>query len=346
MNFRPWLRLFRAPNLATAAGDAMAGGATFAIAAGSAAANGGFAASGPVFFPLVRASLCAGAAELFLYMAGLADNDLADEIADRASGKSRPLADGALRRRDVVAARAACFALAAAAGLVGAMPGFWWAAFATLAACILAYNRAKEKLPGLGVLLMGLCRGLGVALGALAAVSTLVMPGERDFNAQDGLLFSAHFALSLCVATTAYTSAVTRLGLREESAAAPLRRRRYLPALVPLFPMALPIALVIQFAVARVPGTNFKNYAPLLGPVFFALCASLAWTRAVRPLGKPHGPAERGRAVGRAIGGLLWMQTSFLIFGLAAPGTSLVVFPIYAALCHALRFAFRSIPGS
>ena len=81
----PWASLFRLPNLATAAGDAVAGGSLAVALAGAAPPEGA-----------VRAVFRAAAVEFFLYLGGLADNDLCDMEADRASGKRRPLATGAL----------------------------------------------------------------------------------------------------------------------------------------------------------------------------------------------------------------------------------------------------------
>ena len=60
MMLRPWLQFFRIPNLPTAPGDALAG------AVMGVALTGGD----------VRHALVAGAAALFLYMYGLADNDI------------------------------------------------------------------------------------------------------------------------------------------------------------------------------------------------------------------------------------------------------------------------------
>ena len=65
------------------------------------------------------------------------------------------------------------------------------------------------------------------------------------------------------------------------------------------------------------------------------------WCAAVAPLGKPHGPRERGRAVGRAIGGLLWMQTGFLCIPLEHSGEPVAAFVAVAAACWLARLAVR-----
>lgn len=342
MRFRPWLVLFRAPNLATAAGDAMAGGACFVFAAATGLSG---TPSGAVWH-FVRAVLCAAASELFFYMAGLADNDLVDETSDRASGKRRPLVNGDLSRRSVRIARAVCLALAAWFGRIAEQPVLWWVVAAALTATILGYNRAKERFTRLGEILMGLCRGFGVLLGCAAAIGALPSVGDRDFNAQDGLLFSFCFAFLLFLATTLLVRSITRIGAGEEFASHALPFRRYFPAAIPFLPVLLPISLLLQFAFAKVPGTHFRNYGPLLAPVALAAVSAVSWVLAVRPLGQPHGPAERGKAVGRTIGALLWMQSSMLVFGLIGIRTPLVAFPLYAVLCHAARFLLRRIPAS
>ena len=91
---KPWLQLFRVPNLPTAVGDAVAGGATVAFAVGR--------SSEEIPGSVVAAALAAGAAELLLYLGGLADNDLVDEEADRAQKhavRSQASVYGLLRKR-------------------------------------------------------------------------------------------------------------------------------------------------------------------------------------------------------------------------------------------------------
>ena len=68
-----------------------------------------------------------------------------------------------------------------------------------------------------------------------------------------------------------------------------------------------------------------------------SLAAFCGWCAAVAPLGRPHGPDERGRAVGRAIGALLWMQTGLLLLGLHPP------FVAFAAALWALRYSIRAL---
>ena len=333
---KPWLQLFRIPNLPTAVGDAVAGGAMVAFLVFGKGVPGS----------VVAAALAAGAAELLLYLGGLADNDLVDEEADRAAGSSRPLATGALSRRAVRIARAACFAAAAAVGLAFRLGAGWWVCAAGLAAAILAYDRAKERLPRLGFLLMGLCRGLAVVSGA-AAVAGVVPPESVEwYDAATSTLDVAWIAsvVPMALGWTLYTAAVTKLGAGEERAAGAMGQRRYAPALLALVPVAFWCLGLVLTATAAIlhPGSlrgSLPSFGPLV-PILGCLAAAATWCAAVWPLGEPHGPRERGRAVGRAIGGLLWMQTGFLCFwGHGVPPVP--AFVGLAAACWIARLAIR-----
>ena len=303
----PWASLFRLPNLATAAGDAVAGGSIAVALAGAAPPEGA-----------VRAVFQAAAIEFFLYLGGLADNDLCDMEADRASGKRRPLAMGALSRRSVRIARAICFlsVLAAVPPHFGRDPARypWFLATLATATAIFLYNRLKEDVPSLGRLLMGLCRGLALAAG-----------------------FAAGAAAAL--GWTLYIAAVTRLGEREENAGAPLGAARLVPWLFAVLPFAPHFA-----ALAR--GSAFSGgpapAAATLAATFCALAAAATWIGATLPLGRPHGPRERGRAVGRTIGGLLWMQTGLALCG-APGGAAQPAFAAFAAACWIFRFAAKRL---
>lgn len=332
---KPWLQLFRIPNLPTAVGDAVAGGAMVAFLIFGKGVPGS----------AVAAALAAGAAELLLYLGGLADNDLVDVEADRAAGSSRPLATGALSRRAVRSARILCFAGAAAVGLAFRLGAGWWGCAAAVAAAILSYNRLKERLPRLGFLLMGLCRGLAVASGAAAVADATPPEAVEWFDATTSSLALSWILVGpMALGWTLYTAAVTKLGAGEERAAGPMGQRRYAPALLALVPVAFWCLGLVLTATAAIlhPGSlrgSVPSFGPLV-PILGCLAAAATWCAAVSPLGEPHGPRERGRAVGRAIGGLLWMQTGFLCFW----GHDLPPVPAFvglAAACWISRLAIR-----
>ena len=322
-----WLKLFRVPNLATAGGEAVAG-AALALALGG---RGGTAAGLAVVG-------CGAAAETLLYLAGLADNDLVDEPADRAAGSNRPLATGELSRRQVVAARAGCFAAALTALAVARPDARSWAAWGAVACAILTYNRIKERLPRMGLLAMGACRSLSVAAGAALALAAIAQP-NTDAGANGAVVGAA---LPWMVAGwTGYVAAITWLGAKEERATGSLPPRRFAPAAFCLVPLAGLCAVS--------PGTGFPLF-----PAAGCAAAALVWCRAVRPLGRPHGPRERGRAVGKAVGALLWMQSGFALGGAvalaeSAPATAAAL-AAYCAACWLFRATARrllpSITGS
>lgn len=183
MHLNAWHRLFRVVNIPTVPGDVFAG----AAAVHAACSAGAFA--------------CAALASIAIYMAGLADNDIVGAPTDAA----RPIPDGEISMRAARIARALCLAAAAAFAMAGGFGILWWACAAALVAACAVYNRTKAW----GV--MGLCRGLDVALGA-----SLATTGEAWF-ARPG-------ALCAVAAMTLYVAALTKYSEGED--ADPRKRRR------------------------------------------------------------------------------------------------------------------------
>lgn len=142
-SWRAWLELLRLPNLFTVPGDVLAGWCL-------AGAGGGWGA----LLPTVLGSLC-------LYAAGLLFNDLFDARIDARERPSRPIPSGRVTRGAVVGAAAA---LSAAGVLLAPLrPALW------LLGAIVFYDALAKRVPGLGVLTMGCCRGLNLLLGAACA---------------------------------------------------------------------------------------------------------------------------------------------------------------------------------
>jgi len=149
--FLAWARLLRLPNLFTVPGDPIAG---FLLAASPHPET-------------VRLASAVGAS-LLLYTAGLIGNDLADINEDRRERPDRPLPSGRISQRQAGIAAVA----AASGGLALAALGDLLSVAAPLAGCIALYT----FLPGgrrIGPLLLGLCRGLSLLLGAAAAGAPL-----------------------------------------------------------------------------------------------------------------------------------------------------------------------------
>ena len=223
-------------------------------------------------------AVAAGVAALALYMFGLADNDIVGVNVD---ALDRPLARGDISLRAAQVARALCLVGAGAVGACALLPPAWWAATLALVGSVFAYNRTKVKW------LMGLCRGLSVACGAFA-VWLPAWGGNGKFV----------IAL-LAIGWMLYIVAVTKLSEGEERDSTGLGGGRYLwgaSAFVPLGACAfMPDPRVVLL--------------PAIGSFF----AFLTWCAAVAPLGVAHVSADRRRAVGQAIGALLYLQIGYML---------------------------------
>lgn len=143
-----WLKLFRIVNLPTVPGDVLVGAATMLCwGAGSEISS--------------RNMLVVGAASLasvFLYMFGLADNDIVGAKTD----KGRPIPDGEISLGAARLLRGLCLFAAMIVGAVANLQPDWWITAFLLTLTVVVYNRTKLSLA------MGFCRGLNVLSGAVA----------------------------------------------------------------------------------------------------------------------------------------------------------------------------------
>ena len=148
---KPWFRLVRLPNLLTVPGDTAAG---FLLASAALGA-----------LPPLGTAFAAAGATLCLYVFGLILNDIVDVADDARERPERPLPSGAI---SVPQARMAAIAMALS-GLNLALTAGRLALYAAavLAALIILYNGGAKRIPVVGVLTMGLCRGTSLVLGAL-----------------------------------------------------------------------------------------------------------------------------------------------------------------------------------
>lgn len=248
---RAWLRLLRAPNLATVPGDPLAG---FLLATGGLA------------WPDARFVLVLAAA-LLLYAAGLVMNDLVDLREDREDRPSRPLPAGQI---DIGVARTVVVACILGALLLAKLAGL--APMATAGALLVAvfgYNVALKTTP-LGPLAMGLCRGISVLLGA-----SLVDPFHP-------------LALTAAGGITAYVAMLT-FAARVEIDTRNTPRRAWLPALVVLalaamFVRCAPVdgqsiqrlagAFFLAFTLAGLAAWRWNAAARIAGPAAIGLMVS------------------------------------------------------------------------
>lgn len=217
---KAWLRFFRAVNLPTVPGDALAG------AAAVMSANGWTAGS------LAPAAVCV--AGVFLYMFGLADNDIIG--AGKDSG--RPIPQGEISLVAARIARGLCLLGALIVGALANLPPAWWVVAVLLAVSSVVYNRTKWCLA------MGLCRGLNVLCGGLCFATR--------FRHMQGIPSEGRLELGcLFVLWTAYITVVTKYSEGEESDALKKRRVGFLiGAIVYLQLAALLVFPVKPFLVA------------------------------------------------------------------------------------------------
>ena len=141
----PWLQFFRIVNLPTLPGDVLVGAALAIVACKNSIGN--FSPS--TLVASVLASCC-------LYLYGLADND----IVGAATDTDRPIPRGEISLTAARLARGACWLGSLICAVAGGLPFVWGLLACALLAVIIAYNRLKIAV------LMGLCRGLNVLLGA------------------------------------------------------------------------------------------------------------------------------------------------------------------------------------
>jgi len=304
--FRTWLQLFRAPNLFTVPGDPLAGYVLVALpglAAPSTIQTGDpltsyvlavFGAFEPDLFCAVGASVC-------FYAAGLLDNDLADLREDRAERPNRPLPSGAASPRTVaivtVALIGAGFLLVTKLGAVAL----------SLAACLVVamglYNHATKRLPLIGALNMGACRGLSVLLGAAAAPHSDLLWRLCATGRLNPLLIA-------CGLITLYIAAITHLARFETKAQSP-PLAKWLPAVTLLAGAVLFLALLHT-------ATLWSTAA------IFGVAVMSAFAAAMHLARDPNAPVPP--VIGQLIRLLLLVQTAFC----AAVGT------METSLCAAL----------
>ena len=255
---KAWLQLFRVPNLFTVPGDPLAG---FLIATGG---------------RFDTRALCAVLASLCIYAAGLAMNDLADFSEDTRDRPKRPLPSGAIPRNTawfvtvnlVVLGLVLSYLAGPAALLMG---------IGTVMGVVL-YNFLTKKIPVIGALNMGVCRGLSLLLGAAAGlgpdpvmldsaskldvfqpVLSAILVALAPSSGQRFFVFAIGAALLIAI----YIAAVTNLARFET--------RRDYPKIARILPLA---ALLIGFVILnQATDTMLRDQSPALWLVAIMLCA-------------------------------------------------------------------------
>ena len=257
---KAWLQLFRVPNLFTVPGDPLAG---FLIATGG---------------RLDARALCAVLASLAIYAAGLAMNDLADFAEDTRDRPKRPLPSGAIPRGTVWFATVNLTLAGLAFSYLAGPPALLMGIGTVLG--VVLYNFLTKKIPVLGALNMGVCRGMSLLLGASAGLGSdpQMFGGSLPLVIQQPLLTgyqvwfglaAQHRTLMFFIAVggaamiAIYIAAVTNLARFET--------RRDYPRLPRMFPLG---ALLIGFVLLRqATGPLLRDQSPALWFVGIILCA-------------------------------------------------------------------------
>lgn len=198
-NSSPWLRFFRVVNLPTVPGDVLVGAAAVMAAWGS-----------RMSAVLAWSVTAAAVASVFVYLFGLADNDIVGAKTDA----DRPIPNGEISLGAARVARALCWAGVLAAGAAGGLSALWWVLALALLVVVVTYNRTKDWL------LMGVCRGLNVLCGVGAASDVVARANPKDWPPVVSILADGEtllYAGSAALLWTLYIAGVTKYSEGEET---------------------------------------------------------------------------------------------------------------------------------
>lgn len=306
-----WLQLLRLPNLLTVPGDPLAG---FLLAGG-----------GTREINLMSLVPCI-ATGLLLYSAGVISNDWFDREEDKRERPERPIPSGRINPHAAILAAGAMAILGLGSAALAGIPVLLTAA--ALVALILGYNSGLKRIPVLGPIVMGTCRGLNLLLGAAGVGHEGIFEGSALMAAIGLVLYVA----SVTVVAAGETRAGRRKGIR------------WLPAtaLLICFAAFYPFLPIGSRTVA--PGCHNAAWpAPMsaCGFVVSFLAAFFAILRAWgcgRALGGAPEPRTISHAVGGFIQGLLPVQAAFAApngwEGLFAAGILMLLWPVFSVLAR------------
>ncbi len=207
------------------------------------------------------------AISLFLYCAGLILNDVFDIERDRSERPDRPIASGKISRRTAVGV--AVFLDAAALALASRMGMATIAAAGTIAILAILYNGPARRWPVCGVLVMGLCRGANLVLGA-----TVVMQFPPVVWGASAIEVAYVAALTAAAAGETHGPPV---GMRRW--APPIAMAAGMVAILTLAGMsaagiivaAIPVAVVVGVAVSMKPTLPADAVPPKIGQLIRAI---------------------------------------------------------------------------
>jgi len=276
-----WAHLLRLPNILTAPGDPLAG---FLLAS--------LSVTDVPLWPMAPAAV----ASTCLYAAGLVQNDLAGQTRDRHDRPDRPLAAGVVSR----AAAGVVMAVLAVLGLVAAgaarQPGTVIVALVLLGT-ITFYNLVASRTVVLRPIVMGLCRGLSVLLGATAATG--------------GEALSSSAVLVGAITIAVYVGAVTILA-RRETERVQIGWGRWLPAALLVMGYAAVFIYQPWIGATWPEGLQLTS---LFASLSLAVLAVIAAMWAVRHLVGPCGPEQITPAIGALVRAIIVVQAALAATG-------------------------------
>jgi 4-hydroxybenzoate polyprenyltransferase len=190
-----YLRLVRLPNVFTAIADVVAAYTAYATVNHGALTAADF-----------RGMALLALASAFLYLAGMALNDLADRAEDAMVRPNRPIPSGQV---SLTGAAACGFGLMLLGIVLAALQGDSWPLAVALAFSILAYDFASKGITILGPVTLGLCRFFNVAMGSAAGAGTVwgMFKDHGYLNVPLALAFSVGI----------YAAGLTAFSAQEES---------------------------------------------------------------------------------------------------------------------------------
>jgi len=225
------------------------------------------------------------AVALFLYMGGLVLNDWADRHEDAKERPDRPIPSGRIKASSALVS-AVLLLLAGIAVSCTVSPQCIVVALA-LAALVVFYDLAAKRIPLIGSIVMGSCRGLSVLLGWSAS----------------GCSMPSGFVWMAAAVITAYIVAVSLIAVGETKGG-PVGPRRW----------AVPLVVVASVYVSQYTGASATGLVVRIVVLVYALMYSVQ-------LGKALAPQHCAAAVGGLIRGLILVQL-VLCAGFGSKGTT------------------------
>lgn len=286
---RAWLQMMRLPNLFTVPGDPLAGYFFASLVMPNT----------PNFVYILPC-----VASVLLYISGLLFNDYFDRDIDAKERPGRPIPSGRVRPGNVLAAAIVLMAVGIAVTMIlGLYPILIVGALALL---ILTYNAGLKRIPLIGPLNMGLCRGVSLLLGA-----SVILQAE---------VFNEYLVLAAAAGVTLYIAAVTAIALKETGTS--------VSRIVSVLPVAAVVVLFTSLIIQILPAPWYVFAIPAV-PVL----ATLIWTvmNAIWAF-NPGSPENLQKIVGNLIRGLLLIQAALCVLfnwqGLIAAVILVLLFPL------------------